>query len=192
MSNLTVSNLQGPSNLITLQPGTNLVAAATGGIVAPGMIVQTVWNSTSIRRTYTSPSSGDGQAISELDLRIKPTRSNSVIWLQWMLFYEMQHDNVFTVLRNGGLVGYNTQMGNYMWSGVDVSFYDVDESSTPRNQYISWMDSPGGTSWYNYSLATRCSSNTSYTFALNRTLSSWGQDSYETGVSMGIAMEIAQ
>lgn len=192
MSNLTLSNLQGPSNLINLQPGTNLVAAATGGIVAPGMIVQTVWNSTSIRRTYTSPQTGSGQAISELDLRIKPTRSNSIIWLQWMLFYEMHHDNVFTVLRDGSLVGYNTQMGNYMWSGVDVSFYDVDESSTPRNQYISWMDSPASTSWLNYSLATRCSSNTSYTFALNRTLSSSGQDSYETGVSMGIAMEIAQ
>ena len=192
MSTLTLSTLQGPSNVINLNPGSGIAAGTTGGIIAPGMIVQTIWNTTSLRRTYTSPQTGSGQAISELDLRIKPTRSNSLIYLQWMLFYEMHHDNVFTVLRNGSLVGYNTQMGDYMWSGIQASKYDQDENSTPRNQHLSWIDSPGGTSWYNYSLATRCSTNTSYTFALNRTLGSWGQDSYETGVSMGIAMEIAQ
>lgn len=192
MSNLITNNIQGPSNVVNLLPGSSLVASATGGIVAPGMIVQTVWINSSSRRTYTSPQTGNGQPIYELDLRIKPTRSNSIIYLQWMLFYEMHHDNVFTVLRDGSLVGYNTQSGNNMWSGAGVSFYDNDEASTPRNQYISWTDSPSSTSWLNYQLAVRCSTNTSYTFALNRTLNSVGQDSYETGVSMGIAMEIAQ
>lgn len=192
MSNLITNNIQGPSNVINLLPGSSIVAASTGGIVAPGMVVQTVWNSTSIRRTYTSPQTGDGQAISELDLRIRPTRSNSVIYLQWMLFYEMHHDNVFTILRNGSLIGYNTQNGNSMWSGVAPSRYDQDTNSTPSNIFISWMDAPATTSFTNYSLGVRCSTNTSYTFALNRTTGSTGQDSYETGVSMGIAMEIAQ
>lgn len=192
MSNLITNNIQGPSNVINLLPDSAIVAAATGGIVAPGMIVQTIWNSTSIRRTYTSPQTGDGQMISELDLRIKPTRSNSIIYLQWMVFYEMHYDNVFTVHRNGSLIGYNTQNGNSMWSGVTSGRYDQDQASTPSNTFISWMDAPSTTAFTNYSLGIRCSSNTSYTFALNRTLGSVGQDSYETGVSMGIAMEIAQ
>jgi len=192
MAHLTLGNIQGPSNLVTLQPGTNLVASTTGGIYAPGMVLQTVWNNTSSRRTYTSPTSTVGQAINELDINIKPTRSNSIIWLQYMVFYEMHHDNVFTILRDGSLVGYNTTAGNNNWSGVAVSPYDTDESSTPRTQYISWYDTPGGTSNYRYSLAVRCSTGTSYTFALNRTISSWGQDSYETGVSAVVAMEIAQ
>lgn len=192
MSNLITNNLQGPSNVININPGSTLNAATTGGIVAPGMIIQSVWNSTSSRRTYTSPQSGSGQPIYELELRITPVRSSSQIYLQWMLFYEMHHDNVFTILRNGSIVGYNTQMGDYMWSGVQGSRYDQDSASTPSNIAITFIDAPGGTSTYNYQLAVRCSSNTSYTFALNRTLNSWGQDSYETGVSMGIAMEIAQ
>jgi hypothetical protein len=193
MSNLITNNIQAQSGgVITLQPGTSIAGTRAGGIAQPGMIIQTQWVSTKNRQTMTSPSSGDGQRIYDLDIDIKPSYSNSVIWLQYMLFFEMHYDNVFVIQRNGALVGYNTQMGNSMWSGVAVSNYDQDVSSTPQNAYISYYDSPGTTNNTTYSLATRCSSNTSYTLYLNRTAGSWGQSSYETGVSFVVAMEIAQ
>ena len=193
MSNLITNNIQAATgSTITLQPGSSIAGTKVGGITQPGMIIQTVWVSTKNRQTYTTPSSGTGQRLYDLDIDIQPTYSNSLIWLQYLMFYDCHHDNVFTILRNGSLVGYNSQDGANPWSGVASMLYDNDYGSTPTNQYITWFDSPGTTSNITYSIAARCSSNTNYTIALNRTLSSWGQDSYETGTSLVVAMEIAQ
>ena len=193
MSNLITNNIQAATGTtITLQPGSSIAGTKVGAIAQPGMIIQTVWVSTKNRQTYTTPSSGTGQRLYDLDIDIQPTYSNSLIWLQYLMFYEMHHDNVFVIQRNGSIVGYNTNAGNNMWSGVASAIYDTDYSSTATNQYITWFDSPGTTSNTTYSIAVRCSTNTSYTFAFNRTLGSWGQDSYETGTSLVVAMEIAQ
>jgi len=63
---------------------------------------------------------------------------------------------------------------------------------TPQHVHIIWYDYPNSTATVTYAPAIRCSSNTSYTLSLNRTLSSNGQWAYETGVSTGIAIEFAQ
>lgn len=193
MANLIVGNLQGGTGTtITMEPGSRIAAAKEGGIYAPGMIIQTVWVASSKRMTYTSPASGDGQPIYELEMTIAPRRSNSIIYCQYMINYEMHYDNVFTFYKNRGLIGYNTQVGNVNYSGVAAALYDQDQSSTPSNLYMSWYDSPGTTSSVTYGPGVRCSTGTTYTFCLNRTLSSIGTDSYETGTSMGVIMEIAQ
>lgn len=193
MANLIVGNLQGGTgSTITLQPGSRLAAAKEGGIYAPGMVIQTLWIASSKRMTYTSPASGDGQPIYELELTIAPRRSNSIIYCQYMISYEMHHDNVFTFYRNRGLIGYNTQAGNVNYSGVAASLYDQDVASTPSNLYMCWYDSPGTTSPTSYGPGVRCSSGTNYTFAFNRPMNSIGGDSYETGTSIGVIMEIAQ
>lgn len=156
-----------------------------------GSIVQTTFVRSDVRTTYTSTASGNGTVITQLRLTITPQRPDSIIWTRWTVFYEVQHDTVFTVLRDGALIGYNRDRGNVRWSGILCPLYDNDYNSTPQNSTINWFDPAGNTTERYYDLAIRSSSNANRTFGFNRTVGSTGQNDYEAGVSWGIVREIS-
>lgn len=174
-----------------LAPATGTQLTVNNGLIQAGTIVQWVQVSTSVRTTYAANPSGDGTAITQLNLTITPKRADSVIWLRWTTFYEMHHDCGFVVHKNGTLIGYNTYRGNVRWSNILTPLYDNDYSSTPQQSTINWFDPAGNTTARTYSLAVRSSSTGSFTYALNRPLGNAGADGNEVGHSWGWAREIA-
>jgi len=176
------------------------LASATGSQIAipsghrlqhQGKVIQTVYVRSDARATYTAAPSGDGTQITPLNLTITPTRTDSVIWLRWTIFYEMYHDCMFIVHRNSSLIGYNTYRGNVRYSGILAPHYDNDYNSTPQTSTINWFDRPGTTSATTYQLAVRSSNSPTNTLSLNRTIGNVGTDGYEVGVSWGFAREIS-
>jgi hypothetical protein len=176
----------------SIQPatGTEMNLGGSTKLHHEGMIIQTVYVRTDTRGTYASNNSGDGTAITPLRLTITPQRADSVIWLRWTVFYELHHDTVFLVQRNGSLIGYNTARGNARFSGILTPHYDNDYGSTPQTSTINWFDKPGTTGSVYYDLATRSAGGSNFTFALNRPVGSTGQDDHEAGISYGFAREI--
>lgn len=179
---------------IALPVGNRLVSTEAGAVVAPGMVIQTVYVRTDERNSYASNNTGNGTPITPLNLTITPKFANSMILCQWMVNGELHHDNTFLIWKDGAVApnGYNQQAGNVRWSGYTSSFYDADHSSTPSNWNIMYAGFPASTSPVTYGLATRSSSGSNYTFFLNRTIGSLGTDAYENMVSVGIIQEIAQ
>lgn len=196
MSTLVTGMIMSPGGLggaIQVTPDTRLVGAAAGAFVARGMVIQTVINKQNNRSTWSSPPTGNGTTITDMNLTISPKRAGSIILCEWTMFGEIQHDNVFVIHKNGSLApgGYNLNAGNNRWSGYHTCVYDGDDNSTPATHHMMYWDSPGSTASVTYAPAIRCSNGNTYTFALNRTLGSTGQWAYENGVSIGIAWEIA-
>jgi hypothetical protein len=180
---LTVSTLAPASGTtVSLQSGTQLHHQ--------GKVIQTIFVRSDSRTTFAAPPTGNGVQVTPLNLTITPRRADSVIWLRWTIFYEMHHDTVFLVQQDSSLIGFNTYRGNVRWSGILTPLYDNDYNSTPQNSTINWFAPAGSTAARTYSLCVRSSSGGSYTLALNRTNGLLGQDSYENGVSYGIAREI--
>jgi hypothetical protein len=164
----------------------------------PGQVLQVQTVRTDERNTYSSATSGNGTAVSALNLTITPKFSNSLIACQWMINGELHQDNVFIIHRDGALVtttgqtGYNSTTENSRWSGYASAFYDQNENSTPSNWFIQYFGTANSTASTTIAPATRSSSGSAYTFYLNRTVGSAGSDAYETMVSTGMIMEIAQ
>jgi hypothetical protein len=193
MSELSVGQLRGltvNNNVITVPSGHTLYA--------PGSVVQVQTVRSDARVTISSPNSGDGITITQLNLSITPRFPNSKLIMQWMINGEQHQDNVFLIHRNGSLIttagatGYNSEAGNVRWSGIASGAYDQNESSTPSNFFIQYEIPSGSTSTQVFAPATKASSTSSFTFYLNRTFSFAGQDAYESLVSTGIIWEIAQ
>lgn len=166
------------------------------GVAQPaGSVIQTVITRMDTRTTYASSNTGNGNTITGLNLTITPRFSNSKIICEWTINGELHQDNVFLIHKDGSLVsdGYNTVLGNVRWSGMMSGFYDQNEDSTPSNWKLTYVDnSLGSTNARTYAPAIRSSSGSNYTLAVNRTLNGATQDFYESMVSYGIAMEIAQ
>lgn len=181
---VTVSNI-GP------QSGTDINLVGGHQLQHQGKVIQTVYVRTDTRGTYASNNSGNGTAITPLNLTITPRRSDSIIWLRWTVFYELHHDTVFLVQQDGSLIGYNTNRGNARFSGILTPHYDNDYGSTPQTSTINWFVAAGSTAARTYQLATRSAGGSNFTFALNRPVGSTGQDDHEAGVSYGFAREIS-
>lgn len=189
MSRLVTNELYSPNGSpITIPFGHTLLYS--------GAIIQTVAIKSRDRTTFSSLTTGNGTEVLPLRVPITPKYSTSTIYLQWMVNGEFHHDNVFTIFQNGALVttagseGYNSVSGNVRWSGYAVAQYDGDEASTPSNMYIQYSAPAGSTSARTYAPAVRSGGGTAYTFYLNRSISTIG-DTYETQMSIGLAMEIA-
>ena len=164
----------------------------------PDSIVQVKYVRTDVQTTYTTPTSGNGTTITQLNLTITPKYSNSLLLMQWMINGELHQDNVFLIHRDGSLVttstyeGYNNVTGNSRWSGMMSGFYDQNEDSTPSNWFLQYLMPASSTSSTTLAPAIRSSSGSNYTFALNRTINAASQDAYERMVSTGTIWEIAQ
>jgi hypothetical protein len=177
---------------------TAITVASGSNIYLPGSCVQIATVRSDNRTTYNAPNSGGGTTITDLNLTITPKNANSMLLITWMISGETNENVNFLVHRNGALItdsnyeGFNNMAGNTtLQSGYTTSWYDTDVNSTPATFYIRYQIPAGNTSSRTYAPAVRSSSNGgSYTFFMNRTAGSQGQDSYENGISNGIVMEI--
>jgi hypothetical protein len=193
MSELSVGQLKG------LLANNNVITVPSGHtIYAPGSVVQVQTVRSDSRTTISSPASGNGTTITQLNLSITPKFANSRLIMQWMINGEMQYNNVFVIHKNGSLItttgetGYNAESGNVRWSGFVSANYDQDVASTPDNWSIQYSCISGSTSAQTFSPAVKASGADAYTFFLNRTASSAGADGYENMVSTGTIWEVAQ
>ena len=181
---------------------TKLVLYYTGTIwriaVPSGSVIQTVITRSDTRTTFSSNNSGNGTTVTPLNLTITPRFASSTIICDWMINGELHQDNIFLMHKNGALVttasntGYNSAIGNIRSSGMMSAFYDQDQSSTPSNWKLTYVDSTTlSTASRTYAPAVRSSGVDNWTLALNRTLGGSTGDAHESMVSIGIAMEIA-
>jgi len=203
MSLLRVDTINGPIRI-----------KSPNAIYAPGHIVQ-VQYSMAMQRFYYSVPNNDGgmradifaEGIHEggvivrpLDVSIKPRHRNSFIFIEFNVFYECPNNIVFTILRDGAMIGAaqpdHEVIGRYNASrqqGIGVARYDNNNDSTPQYVQLPWVDRPGKTDSVTYSFAVKSSGGSNHSFTLNTTFGNYqnGADAYETGVSFGIAQEIA-
>lgn len=201
MSKLNFNTLQGPSNVVRVQHPNK--------IYAPGHIIQVKWSLSMERFYYAVPnndggmradsfaegSNQGGTIIRPLDITIKPTTESSFIFVEFNLFYETHYNVVFTVLRDGNLVGsqWGSGYNQGKWSGAAPSRYDNNDDSTPSYLNLPWIDCPGTREPVTYSIAVKSSDSAARSLTLNSTLSNYqfGSDAYEQGCSFSIAQEIA-
>jgi len=194
MSTVTLSTIAAPaSGAVTLASGTL--------IRSPGMIVQAIYARSDARTSYSSPNSGNGVTITDLNLVITPRFASSLLIMQWMINAEWQGaawDNVFVIHKNGALItddfyqGYNRFGGNSRWSGFAAGMYDNNSDSTMSNYFLQYAIPAVETAQQTFAPAVRSASATNYTFFLNRCVGSTGQDNYEVAVSTGVIWEVAQ
>ena len=188
MSTLIVDEIGGRKD------GNHLVAVPNNiTFFAPGQVIQTAWRKMDFHATYNSYNDNNSRDISGLNLDITLKKSNSIVYLQWWLFYECHHDITFQAKRSGTVIGFNSEVGNVRWSGIGTAEYEHshDQSSTPSYTHMCWVDSPGSVGPHTYSLGSRSSTGTNYDIRVNRAWSGFS-DNYEGGVSWAMAQEIAQ
>ncbi len=181
---VTLNNLGGVSGTITM--------SGSQVLLANSRIIQHVYTRSDLRTTYSANPSGDGTTITALNTSFTPKDGKSIIWLRFVLFGDVHHDTMLLAHRDGNLIGFNQYRGNVRYSGIYTPQYDNDYGSTPNSMTFNWFDQAGGTAARTYAPAIRSSSSGTYTLALNRTVSSTGQDSYEVGISYAQIREIAQ
>lgn len=187
MSTLRVSTLTG-------------TAGPMSSMRLPGNVVQTKVKRTDTPLAYTT-GAGTGVEMTDLGVTITPVYSNSMIICFFQVHGEgsATHDYIYSVWKNGvkptgTYAGFNTSAGDNIWSGISQALpYETDYSTTPFTQAFFYHDVPGVTTSIKYSPGIAHSAGSSQTFYVNRTLSSsTGASGQEVGISMSIAMEIAQ
>lgn len=188
MSTLIVDEIAGRKD------GNHLVVVPNGNtLYAPGHVIQTVWRKMDYHATYASYNDSVSRDIDGLNLSITLKRANSLVYIQWYLFYECHHNISFQAKRGGAVIGYNTEVGNVRWSGIGVAEYEHshDQNSTPSYAHMCYVDVPGSVGPHTYSLGSRSSGGGQFDIRVNR---AWGNfsDNNEAGVSWCIIEEIAQ
>ena len=193
--------------------GANPVTVDEPGVVyAPGHIIQVVWsiskekyyypcgdNNDSERGFFGGGSTNANVILRPLDVVITPRSLNSFVHVEFNVCYEGSHDMGFQILRNGYPVGLRNgdpnvdgiDIGN--WQVGAVSRYDNNTATTPSVVTFCIVDRPGTLEPVTYSVGIRRGSTSSHTITINGSYSNYltGGDSYESGVSVSIAQEIA-
>ncbi len=176
---------------ISLESGTalGLSTSAFGGI--KGTPVQMQVARTDTRTTISAPNDGQNE-ITQTAISITPKFTSSIIVLKWMCSGEVHQDVGFRIYKNGTLWKSSTQT-NSRWGVYVNGWYDANESSTMSNWYINAFDTDTEAGVENtYSLAVGTTNTSGYTFYLNRTVGSGGQNSYENGCTVMTAMEVTR
>lgn len=158
------------------------------GLTGSGIIVQTNYLRYDQRTTWSAPVSGN-TVVSDLNITITPKFATSRILLTYMLSFEMNHNTIFRLARQGVEIGRNINDSN-RWSGWAIAGYDADTDSTPRTNYYVYIDSPATTSPITYNLWVGSSGATAYTLYMNRNVGNLGSDTRETAISFVMAQEI--
>jgi hypothetical protein len=134
---------------------------------------------------------------SHLSVTITPTSATSKILLTTTVFFEGSNSSnqnyLWTFYRDSTKLGQTANLGNRRGGIMSTSNNHVsaDANSTPDSAAYSYYDSPNTTSAITYAVAFNFSSNTGNVF-LNRTHANTDSTSFERGVSIIIAQEIAQ
>jgi hypothetical protein len=133
---------------------------------------------------------------SHLSVTITPTSATSKILLTTSVFFEgsnaSNQNYLWTFYRDStklGQTNVGSRRGGIM--STSVGHAASDAASTPDSTSYSYYDNPNTTSAITYAVAFNYSSNSGNVF-LNRTVSDTNSVSFEHGVSIIIAQEIAQ
>ena len=133
---------------------------------------------------------------SHLSVTITPTSATSKILLTTTVFFEGSSTSIqnylWTFYRDNTKLG-QTNAGNRRGGIMTTSNNHVSANadSTPDSTAYSYYDAPNTTSPITYAVAFNFSSNSGNMF-LNRTVADTSSTSFERGVSIIIAQEIAQ
>ena len=191
---LIVPELRGPSNEIVIPAG-HRIKSETGGLVAPGMIIQTVHKKVDTIASYVS-SANTAVEIAAMTFSITPKYSTSKILLTYDITFEASSGSQFVwrLTRNSSQIGQNAAVPAANWVGWKVGIYDPDDASTPNCQVMTYLDDPASTSAVEYKLQIFGSNANAVTFRLNRAYNGAdvGQANYEIGTSSIMLQEIAQ
>jgi len=191
---LTLPELRGSSNEILIPTG-HRIKAETGGLIAPGMIIQTVHKKVDTVVTYVS-SANTPVEVAAMTFSITPKYANSKILLTYDITFEASSGSQFVwrLTRNGSQIGQNAFVPAAGWVGWKVAVYDPDDASTPNSQLMTYLDEPASTSAVEYKLQVFGSNTNAVTFRLNRAYNGAdvGQANYEIGTSSIMIQEIAQ
>lgn len=160
-----------------------------------GNIVQVVYARTDNRVTYSTPLSGNGTTIIDLNISITPKVAGNLLLMQWMINHETIENAVFLIHRDGNLIstnpqGLNQTVANNRWVGYVPTVWDGDNDSTPNNTFITYSQYADSTDSRTYAPALRASGPTAGTMALNRVINNAGSDNFENMVSVGVIYEI--
>lgn len=184
----TLSAVDGEIELPTSQ---RIKSPDVGGLVAPGMVIQTKYIRADVQDAYAAAGSGGQAEITALTTTFTPRFSNSDIVLQYSVTGEStDHDITFRLTRNGISIGNNETVPGY-WNGWMPSFYDGDATTTPQNRHMMYVDTPGTATEITYRIFINTSSTGATTFYLNRSVSGPSADD-ETGISQLLIQEIAR
>lgn len=195
MSTLNVGTLQATN-------GVSIEIPKPHSLYSTGHVIQTVYNVSQERHYYTVPQtdskntfySGACIVLEPMTIEITPKSPDSLIYVEFCLYYETHHDTVFVVTRDNNILGTNWAWGTSIgtWNGVAVSRYDNNQDSTPSYLTMPWVDRAGTTEPIRYSVGVRYASRSTNSIILNGTYSNYqfGADAYEQGVSFSIAQEI--
>lgn len=191
----------------TIQAATagNVITVQTPSVISSiGSPLQVIPMRTDNRDTWSAPltiGSVGGNPVQPLSMTIKPRSTNSLIYVRWMINGEVHYDTKWTILLNNSLCvipsyqGYNENaVSPGRWVGYAPGQYESasDVNSTMNHFKIDFFCKANSLGTLTFTPAISSSGATAYTFYLNRTAGSTGQDSYENGVSTGVIMEIAQ
>jgi hypothetical protein len=191
---LTLPEIRGVSNEVLIPSGERLRAAVAGGIVAPGMVIQTVYKQVDTVGSVATAGGTVGD-VTDMFLAITPKYASSKILVMFDICCETNgHNMVFRLSRNGGAIGNNSTVTLQNWVGWKVSVYDSNDNSTPQQRFMTILDSPNTTSPVTYQLRFIGSSTSAVTLYLNRSVTGAdvGQNEYEIGTSSVMLQEIAQ
>ena len=166
-----------------------------GTFAATGVPTQMVTVRADGKTTYSVATAGSaGTYISDLNATITPRSASSSVFITYCISFECINDCVFLLYRSVGgsdtLIGRNVNDTNY-WSGTWIPGYDADNSSTPRTNQMSYLDSPATTSAVTYKLMIQSAGSGAFTFYQNRAIGSAGQQNYEVGISQVFLQEIS-
>jgi hypothetical protein len=134
---------------------------------------------------------------SHLSVTITPTSATSKILLTTSVFFEGSNSSnqnyLWTFYRDSTKLGQTANLGNRRGGIMSTSNNHVSANadSTPDSAAYSYYDAPNTTSPITYAVAFNFSSNSGNMF-LNRTHANTDSTSFERGVSIIIAQEIAQ
>ena len=200
---LVVQALSGQTgNLIEIKNNSGSVIASfgpTGQLIEPGTVLQTVVQRTDTLLSYATGANGVGAEFTNLRVSITPKFANSMILCMFQVHGEgaLTHNYSYRIFKNGSepsgtYAGYNNVSGDAIWSGFTQALpYESDYNSTPMTQTIRYHDFPNTTSTITYAPGILATGDGVSTYYVNRTAGAT-QAGYETGVSISIAMEVAQ
>lgn len=188
---LTVPELRGPSNEITIPSGDRLVGEAAGSIAAPGMIIQTVHLLVEAQNSFSAPVSGEIE-LDDFAISITPKYNNSKILLTLMVSGEGSEGNFTWQLKRNGSSIANNSTTTGRWVGWVNGDYDSNAASTPQTRTYLYLDSPASTSEQEYTLFLAPSGASAVTYRVNRAYGAAGSDDNEVATSMIMLQEIAQ
>ena len=180
--------------------GTVSIPVMAGGIIQTQVHQEdglTYWaHATSIGADRLLLAADANDSTSHLSVTITPTSATSKILLTTSVFFEgsnaSNQNYLWTFYRDStklGQANVGSRRGGIM--STSVGHAGSDASSTPDSTSYSYYDNPNTTSAITYAVAFNYSSTSGNVF-LNRTVADTDSVSFERGVSIIIAQEIAQ